>query len=156
VFAVPASDGAAAKRLQEVLLGGLRYQDRTEWLYTELYLIDDATYLARPEHTDSLLNLCEKWEAAARDATDPAPDRSFLTFRAIGHLRRGEYEAAANDLAEAKAAFAAGHCWVDPRPLDVYLHERRELPEFLESVHVLAWNNEDAWRMQLNCPPPEH
>jgi hypothetical protein len=154
VFAEPASDGMAAKR-RETLLAGPLYRDRTEWLYTEVYLVEDAKHLSHPSHKDQLLNLCAKWEAAAQEISDPPPDRSYFAFRTIAHLRLGDYDAAAADLAEAQAAYAAGRSWVDPRPLGVYLRDRRELPEYLELADMLDSVSENDFRIKLNCPPPE-
>jgi hypothetical protein len=150
LFADPDAGDEARSKLPRMLQGPL-YKDRSEWLFAELYLAEDAEYLAHGKHLDQLLALCAKWEATAQEITDPPPDRTYHLYRTIAHLRRQEYDAAAAEYAKALAAFKERRCWRDPQYLESFVRQRRELPEEFERTDY----SENDWRMKLNCPPPE-
>ena len=79
VFAQPGSDGSASTQLPRYLAGPIA-ADRTEWLYAELFLLEDASCPAMRRKPEQLLALCARWEAAAADFKDPPPDRSITHF----------------------------------------------------------------------------
>jgi hypothetical protein len=96
--------------------------------------------------------LCARWQAAAETMPDRQTDASYLAFWAAALLRTEHDEQAEEVLTQAEQEARAGRMWCgDLSQLRAAI--QRKDRDFIFEPEKSA-DDDDHWRVPLNCPPP--